>query len=169
MKKILRSYAGFTLVELLVVVAIIAILSVIGLTLFSGAQKNARDARRKADVDAVASALEIKRLPGVTYYEAIVNTDMSSGLIPEDSVNQSAKYCILLYATDDGAKTQPDPAITSWPTSSPCATSPAGFRQAIVSDGFLATNFPVNTYKSFKVCARLEGSGGSVFCKNSTQ
>ena len=37
---------GFTLVELLVVVAIIAVLSVIGITIFTGVQKNARDARR---------------------------------------------------------------------------------------------------------------------------
>ncbi len=49
---------GFTLVELLVVVAIIAVLSVIGITIFTGVQKGARDARRKADVEAISKALE---------------------------------------------------------------------------------------------------------------
>ncbi len=49
---------GFTLVELLVVVSIIAVLSVIGITIFTGAQKGARDARRKADVESISKALE---------------------------------------------------------------------------------------------------------------
>lgn len=50
---------GFTLVELLVVVAIIAVLSVIGLTTFTSVQASSRDARRKEDVDAIAKALEV--------------------------------------------------------------------------------------------------------------
>lgn len=49
---------GFTLVELLVVVAIIAVLSVIGITIFTSVQKGARDAKRKADVGAISKALE---------------------------------------------------------------------------------------------------------------
>lgn len=160
---------AFTLVELLVVVAIIAVLSVVGLTLFNGAQINARDARRKADVDAIVSAVEIKKQPGVVYYQTIVNTDMSSGMIPEDSVNGSAKYCVKVYTTDDGAKTESNPAITNWANTGACPTIPGGFLQATVSDGFSAINFAANTNKSFKLCARLETGGGSVYCKNSAQ
>lgn len=51
---------GFTLVELLVVVAIIAILSVVGMTIFTGVQKSARDAKRRADIDAISKAFEVK-------------------------------------------------------------------------------------------------------------
>lgn len=50
---------GFTLIELLVVIAILAILSMVGLALFSNVQKSVRDAKRKADLNAIVKALEI--------------------------------------------------------------------------------------------------------------
>ncbi len=49
---------GFTLIELLVVITIIAILAVVGLTVYGGVQKNARDAKRRVDVQAIQKALE---------------------------------------------------------------------------------------------------------------
>src|SRR3990167_5250220 len=49
---------GFTLMELLVVISIIAILISIGLTSFSTAQKKARDSKRKSDIKEVQNALE---------------------------------------------------------------------------------------------------------------
>lgn len=50
---------GFTLIELLIVVAIIASLMSIAIIGVSGAQKSARDNRRKADLETVRSALEL--------------------------------------------------------------------------------------------------------------
>lgn len=52
---------GFTLIELLVAISIIAILSLVGLTLFSSAQQQARDGRRRGDLEAIRQALEIYR------------------------------------------------------------------------------------------------------------
>ncbi len=54
-----KSSAGFTLVELMVVVSIIAVLSLIGLVLYSGAQSKARDSIRKSDLNNLALALDI--------------------------------------------------------------------------------------------------------------
>lgn len=52
---------GFTLVELLVAISIIAIVSAVGFVSFANAQKAARDGRRKNDLRAIATALELYR------------------------------------------------------------------------------------------------------------
>ncbi|MBW7955946.1 prepilin-type N-terminal cleavage/methylation domain-containing protein [Patescibacteria group bacterium] len=56
MARFLRS--GFTLIELMVVVAIIGVLMAAGIIAFSNAQVTARDAKRKADIDAISKAFE---------------------------------------------------------------------------------------------------------------
>lgn len=53
------SVKGFTLVELLVVVAIIAILSAVGVTVYSNIQLQTKNEKRKADIQAIHKALEI--------------------------------------------------------------------------------------------------------------
>jgi len=59
-KKIFSSRKnGFTLVELLIVISIIAILSVVGVTVFSGIQKKARIVKRISDIKAVQTSLEV--------------------------------------------------------------------------------------------------------------
>lgn len=50
---------GFTLIELMVAISIVAILATVGVVLFSNAQKNARDGKRRADIDAISRALEV--------------------------------------------------------------------------------------------------------------
>lgn len=53
--------SGFTIVELLIVIVVIAILAALVLTAFSGVQARARDNERKSDLASVAKFLE-------TYY-----------------------------------------------------------------------------------------------------
>lgn len=160
---------GFTLVELLVVVAIIAILSVIGLTVFSGSQANARDARRKADIDAIAKVIETTRAPGTVYYLSLPASGFSTEAAPVDST--TAKYCIKTStATTVGEPTQ-------WLATDACPTLPTpasgeSVWTVIPSTGLAAgtgTAPFVTSTISWKVCARLESGSGAVYCKPSSQ
>lgn len=87
--KTLNNPSGFTLVELLVVISIIAILSVIGITIFTGVQKNARDSKRRGDVEAISKALEVRYDRLKAAYPVIADTDFSSGASPEDPLGGS--------------------------------------------------------------------------------
>lgn len=120
MKKFLPvSMRGFTLIELLVVVAIIAILSIIGIAIFTGVQKNARDARRTSDIDAIAHALETTYNSGT--YQTVSNTNFSSGKIPLDPINDSTyQYSFATNTADSGGPggTPATPITSSTPTTS---------------------------------------------------
>ncbi|MFA5932500.1 MAG: LamG-like jellyroll fold domain-containing protein [Microgenomates group bacterium] len=73
---------GFTLVEFLVVVAIIAILAVVGVTVFRNVTTSARDAQRKADLNAISKAYEVK-YSSAGSYSALATTDFAAGKIPK--------------------------------------------------------------------------------------
>lgn len=53
-----KRYQGFTLVELLIVIAILAILSTLGVANFTSARIKARDIGRKSDLQTIAKSLE---------------------------------------------------------------------------------------------------------------
>lgn len=55
------SSKGFSLIELMVVVAIIAILASIGMVVYGNVQKSARLAKRMADLKGIETALELYR------------------------------------------------------------------------------------------------------------
>src|SRR5260221_10781429 len=82
---------GFTLVELMVTISIIAILTTIGLVVYTGVQAGARDAKRKGDMDAFSSAYETNydAFNTTGRYRALVATDFSGGAVPVDQINGS--------------------------------------------------------------------------------
>jgi general secretion pathway protein G len=88
--------SGFTLVELLVVISIIAILAtVIGVN-YSGARKSARDSKRKADMENVAAAFEMyysefKRYPNCGWDIAMSNLNEAGYLnsIPQNTSDEN--------------------------------------------------------------------------------
>lgn len=68
---------GFTIIELLVVISIIAILTTIGLISFTQTNKRARDGKRKADLEQVRSALVLYRTDNGTYPTSLDWSTMS--------------------------------------------------------------------------------------------
>jgi general secretion pathway protein G len=66
-----RSYKGFTLIELMVAISVVAVLSTIGLMVYTNSQKLARDTRRKDDLRQIKNALvlyynDVKQYPTAT-------------------------------------------------------------------------------------------------------
>lgn len=148
-----KKQKGFTLIELLIVVSIIAVLAVIGAVVYSNFQRNARDARRVSDINAISTSLENNyNSTGATKYPAMATTFFASGAIPLDPLNGNAtacnttvcKYCVRSAI---GACVAADATVGA-------AQPPAG--------------------NSFVVCTNLEnatgGPGGAAyFCKQNQQ
>ena len=96
---------GFTLIELLVVISIIAILATIGMTVYTGTQRSARDAKRRGDINTIAVALEVHfgdtsgsgctATPSTyciptTNPSVLPNSWFSNGSVPSDPLASSA-------------------------------------------------------------------------------
>ena len=53
---------GFTIVELLIVIVVIAILAAISIVAYNGIQERARDSQRKSDLSAIAKAMSLYKV-----------------------------------------------------------------------------------------------------------
>jgi prepilin-type N-terminal cleavage/methylation domain-containing protein len=81
---------GFTMIELLVTVTMIAVLTVIGVVSYSSVNKRSRDAKRKSDLEQLRSAMEMFRsdynyYPGTTgawVAASGLDTDLVSTYMP---------------------------------------------------------------------------------------
>ncbi len=150
-----KNEPGFTLIELLIVIAIIAVLSTIGSVIYSGFQKNARDAKRKIDIESIASALEANYgQTAPNQYGTLNSTMFTSGNIPQDPLGTNdlpdnscpgvCKYCVL-----EGSSTQYQTSCSQSNTKVVSSAYPSG--------GSVNVNWTV--------CANLENGG--FFCKSS--
>lgn len=120
--------SGFTLIELLVVISIIAILAVVGVVTFVNVQKNARDSKRKVDLNAIAKAFEVKYNITGSYGDltpANNNNLFASGSFPKDP--HGAEYTIVQNSETKGfricASLQDSPACSTPATTCFCKTS----------------------------------------------
>ena len=118
--KSIKNLEGFTLVELLVVISILAILSVLGYAVFSnlGAQAKARNNVRRSDIKSIASALEVNR--SADTYVVLLANQFSNNKIPSDPKTGN------VYCANTTADAQPlDPAVV-WTSTCPANYSTLG-------------------------------------------
>lgn len=54
-----KTTSGFTIVELLIVIVVIAVLAAISIVAYTGVQQRARDSQRKSDIAQIAKALQL--------------------------------------------------------------------------------------------------------------
>lgn len=152
---------GFTLVELLVVISIIAILSVIGMVVYTGAQQKARDARRRADIDAIAKAMEQYKVINSSYPTGCDN------IVSEGSAKWTLSDCGLTGYIQDMPK---DPLNNRYGIAS-CDTTPGCYFYRICTDTGLfvvAANMETTTSSTLPIsvisdCPMAGGAGSSYF------
>lgn len=94
---------GFSLIELLVVTTIIVILAAVGMVSFTSAGRNARNGKRKADMETVRQALVLYRADMSSYptgsYTAMVGTLSSpSNSYLSQPTPQDPKYATMQYS-----------------------------------------------------------------------
>lgn len=86
---------GFTLVELLVVVAIIGVLTTVGFVSYQNIRNKAQDTKKKQDLDAIKKAYETKFIAnGQTVYLSLVPADFADNKIPTQP-NSSPYPCLI--------------------------------------------------------------------------
>lgn len=97
----MKQRLGFTIVEIIVVITVIAILASIGMVSYSGTQVRARDGERVADTDTMAAGLE-------TYYEKF-------GKYPDLATISGSTFIANDLGVPEAALTSPTAASVSAP------------------------------------------------------
>lgn len=159
---------GFTLLELMVAISIVAIMATIGLVVFSNAQKNARDAKRKQDIQSIAKALESNKPLNSIYYIPLIPSNFSEGQVPKDPKDSTQKYCGFGTPAVAGVPAPPPPPPanagvidTSWTA---CTSTNAAYAyQFVVRNGTPAAG----NYTAFTICAKLESVTNGIACVSS--
>ena len=88
------SYKGFTLIELMIGVSILAILAIVGMTTYTQSQVRGRDLKRKQDLRAIAVALE-SYYTQYQHYPCVPNTENgNSGFLKSDNTSGANGFWI---------------------------------------------------------------------------
>jgi prepilin-type N-terminal cleavage/methylation domain-containing protein len=106
------SQRGFTLVELLIVVAIVAILSAIAVPIYANTQTRARVARAQADTRAIASAVSIY----VAHCGGLPDNGSSASDCPTTNNQTGDLPSVLMTPQTNAQNATAGPFLNSMPT-----------------------------------------------------
>jgi prepilin-type N-terminal cleavage/methylation domain-containing protein len=141
---------GFTIVELLIVIVVIAILATLVIVTFEGIQQKARDSKRQTDVDALASHL-------AAYYA-------NNGYYPTVTDLQSSTW-VSQYMKGFDPSALTDPKGTAISGSAP-ATGTYVYSYVTVGCTATSPSSTTNECTSFTLTAELEAGGTFVKASN---
>lgn len=135
---VLSKAGGFTLLELLVVISIIAILYAIGLVTFGNVLKSSRDAKRQSDLKFIQSALE-------EYYADQIYYPIATSVVPGQplifSTGVNTKTYINQIPADPKSPTQDYSYKPTKADGTDCSSAPCTkYCLSAIMEG---TNFPV--------------------------
>lgn len=167
MKKLLPKTAftpqGFTLIELMVAITIVAVMSIAGIIVYTQVQQNARDAKRREDINAIATAIEAAKEPTSGNYVDVSSDSLVGGEFPIDptggsvSATSTYRYC---YATSV-TKTPPT-TPTTWTDRTVCPSAYGKLNRTQVGG---------TSILSWKACALLERgvNPANIICRSNSQ
>jgi prepilin-type N-terminal cleavage/methylation domain-containing protein len=141
MKHKIKKSSGFTLIELIVTMAIVAILAAISVFATVGTRESGRDAKRKADLETIRSAVEFYMADCGGYPKPASAGDFAT--IFGDS-----------FTGGDGGCGNSNVYISESPK------DPDSARQYV----YAGLNCPGSLCSRYEICASLEGEGNAVSC-----
>lgn len=111
LKEKLRKNGGFTLVEMLIVVAIIAILIAVSIPMVGGALERAREATDQANERAAIGAAETKFLASIGEPATLADGSANPNYVKWDATKKTATFYYQVK-NSSGSLTQDEPTTT---------------------------------------------------------
>jgi prepilin-type N-terminal cleavage/methylation domain-containing protein len=104
--------SGFTIVELLIVIVVIAILAAIVIVAYNGVQGRARDSRRLQDAETIVKALEAYKVTHGNYPPAVSTAGAAGWEVSTNGTSATNFLSALVSSTDGVSKIPVDPVNT---------------------------------------------------------
>lgn len=158
--------SGFTLVELLTVITIIAVLGIAGALVYNSTQQKVRDAKRASEIKTIASAVATsKNFTTNSYLYAATdqNKDFQSG-VPDDP-NASRHYCMSVSTTNFDP---PSVCGSNWSTGCPTTSQCGGATYVDLPTALNSLAKTSPAVLSWTICASLENSSTPYCLSNYT-
>ena len=153
-KRASHTSPGFTIVELLIVIVVIAILAAITIVAYNGIQQRARDSQRQNDIKTIAKALEMYYLDNGQYPHANGSTTITTNwsTTADSSWQSLASYLVPKYISSMPS----DPTSTSG--ANVTSSTSSGYDYAYYSPT-ASTYCGVQPYQFYILVYRVESGG----------